>query len=141
MQLTGVHAGQLLSLSFSPDNRLLASSSSEGRICIWDLAGQKAKWVQNLGTPVWAVAFDPNGEILASGSVDRSVRLWDLDGERIGRYSADGPIRGLCFIRPDGKWLASACSDGTVRLWPIHREDFESLLERAKVELTNSVSV
>jgi WD40 repeat protein len=131
-QLTGVHDGQVLSLSFSPDGRFLASSSSEGRICVWDFAEKKHRWL-DLDAPIWSVCFSPNGKLLASGSVDRSVRLWNPEGESLGTYRAEGPIRGLAFSR-DGRWLAASCSDATVRLWPTSVENFESLVIRAKSE-------
>lgn len=41
MQLVGPHEGQILSMSFSRDGSHLASCSSEGRICIWDLEAQR----------------------------------------------------------------------------------------------------
>jgi WD40 repeat protein len=130
-ELRGIHEGQVLSLSFSPSGHLLASASSEGRICVWDFVERTPLWFHDLNAPIWAIGFSPIGEILASGSVDRSVCSWNLDGEKLDVYPAEGPIRGLGFSR-DGKWLAGASSDGTIRLWPTWKEDFESLLARAK---------
>jgi WD40 repeat protein len=130
-ELTGVHSGQVLSLSFNSDkrSRFLASSSSEGRICVWDLATEEHKLL-DLHAPVWSVVFSPDGRFLASGSVNRSVYLWGIDWERLGAYHADGPIRGLAFSR-DSKLLAASCSDGTVRLWSVINETFETLLSKA----------
>jgi WD40 repeat protein len=131
MQLDGVHLGQVLSMSFSPDGKYLVSASSEGRICVWDLPTQAKLRVRELEAPIWAVIFNRTGEMVASGSVDRSVCLWNLGLERLGAHSAEGPIRGLAFNRT-GDWLAGSCSDGTVRLWPVGRDDFATLLARAK---------
>ena len=133
-ELTGVHSGQVLSLSFNSDERFryLASSSSEGRICVWDLATEEHRLL-DLHAPVWSVVFSPDGRFLASGSVNRSVYLWDIAWERLGAYHADGPIRGLAFSR-DSKLLAASCSDGTVRLWPVINETFETLLAKARCE-------
>jgi WD40 repeat protein len=133
MHLRGVHSGQVLSLSFGPDGKYLASGSSEGRVCIWDLSARSALRVRDLEAPIWSVTFNHRGETLATGSVDRSAGLWNLALERLGWHSAGGPIRGLAFSRRDD-WLAGSCSDGTVRLWPIGKDDFATLITRAKSE-------
>ena len=135
-----VHQGQVLGLGFSADGRWLASSSSEGRIVVWDLDSGEAEPIAKLRAPVWSVCFSPGGELLASGSVDRSVRLWHFDGGKVREtfpplYSR-GPIRGISFERPTGDALAAACSDGTVRLWPTRCDgNLDDLLEQARTKL------
>jgi WD40 repeat protein len=129
--LTGKHRGQVLSLSFSSKGGFLASSSSEGRICIWDFNQKTLVWSESLEAPIWSVTFSPKGDLFASGSVNRWVCLWNLEGKKVREYRAASPVRGLAFSR-DGKWLAASCSNGTVRLWPTVDETFESLLIRAK---------
>jgi WD40 repeat protein len=133
MELRGVHSGQVLSLSFSPNENYLVSSSSEGRFCVWDLPTGRSLRFRDLDAPIWSVRFSRTGEILASGSVDRSVCLWNLNLERLSGHSAEGPVRGLTFNR-NGDWLAASCSDGTVRLWPVGKDDFKRLLDRAKAD-------
>jgi WD40 repeat protein len=138
--LRGDYSGQVLSLSFSFSSRgrFLASSSSGGRICIWDFNQKTLEWSEGLDAPIWSVTFNPNGDLLASGSVNRWVCLWNLDGKKVREYRAASPVRGLTFSR-DGKWLAASCSDGTVRMWPMSDETFESLLMRAKGEWNNAL--
>ena len=77
------HQHYVLSLVFSPDSQMLASSGVDGGIKIWS-AGS---W-QHLGTigghdnSVNAIAISPDGRLLASGSSDATVRLWSFpDGD------------------------------------------------------------
>jgi len=79
------HQGNVNSLAFSPDSKLLAvgSGAIDGPVWLWDLAGarpeQKAA-LRGHNAPVDALAFSPDGTLLVSGGDDRTVRLWDMTG-------------------------------------------------------------
>jgi len=129
-QLGSDHYGQITSVAFSPDGKILASGSCgkfvsgtvgiQGEIILWDLATS-----QPIGQPllvhagyVNSLAFSPDGKTLASGSDDQAVILWDISdvfGNNMApRRSIIGQslsitgssIRGMVF-NPDGKILAS----------------------------------
>jgi len=77
------------SLAFSPDGKLLASTSvnlkdyKRGKISVWDLTtGHKLTEVSDPDGLVYDVVFSPDGKLLASGGGD-TVKLWTI--------SRDGP--------------------------------------------------
>jgi WD40 repeat protein len=76
------HTAAVWSLAFSPNGRLLATTSAESDVRVWDLktgeqlAALKGHKVRALG--VHSVAFSPDSRTLASGSDDDTVRLWDV---------------------------------------------------------------
>ncbi|MGH8902826.1 MAG: trypsin-like peptidase domain-containing protein [Egibacteraceae bacterium] len=121
-QLTG-HTEQVRGVTFSPDGRLLATTSFDRTVRLWDVASR-----QPLGEPLtghtdrlMAVAFSPDGRLLATTSFDRTVRLWDVAsrqplGEPLTGHSNE--VYGVAFS-PDGKLLATASGDRTVRLWDV----------------------
>jgi serine/threonine protein kinase len=121
-------ATELHSLTFSADNRKLASGSGglDGSIRIWDLcqsAPQVERTLVGHGAPVESIAFSPDSGLLASGSSDKTVRLWDLSetgrtqpGERAVFKGHADTVKSVGFS-PDGKTVVSGSQDGTVRLW------------------------
>ncbi|OJJ52055.1 hypothetical protein ASPSYDRAFT_63044 [Aspergillus sydowii CBS 593.65] len=84
------HSGWVQSVAFSPDSRLLASSS---------------------------LAFSPDGWLLASGSRDQTVRLWDTatGGLQQSLEGHSGWVQSVAFS-PNGQLLASSSVNQTVQL-------------------------
>ena len=103
--------GVVVSVSFSPDSRLLAGSSSlEGAILLWDVTtGDLLGQMQGHVGGAEVVTFSPDGTLLASGGHDGTVRLWDVAAQRqIGsRQFHDDWVTALAF-HPDGTRLATA---------------------------------
>ncbi len=114
--------GSILSVAFSPDGQLLASSDAEGEICLWQVADGKQLMTckEDQNHWVWSVAFSPDNQILASSSEDKVVRLWDVNtGECLQElYGHTNWVYTVSFS-PDGKQLASSSEDLTIKLWNI----------------------
>jgi WD40 repeat protein/tRNA A-37 threonylcarbamoyl transferase component Bud32 len=116
---------RMLALAFSPDGKLLATSSMDSTIRLWSLSGPKPKeWRRLTGhrQPVHALAFAPDGQTLCSASSDQTIRLWKVEEGQQPRVLGDQSASTLA-ISPDGKTLATGGHDtanhGTIRLWEI----------------------
>ncbi len=113
--------GGVLSATFSPDGKLLATST-DNEICLWEVANIKQTITCN-GHTAWvqSLAFSPDGQILASGSNDQTIRLWNLDtGQCLKTLRGHASwVQSLAFS-PNGQILASGSNDQTVKLWNVH---------------------
>lgn len=72
------HTDWLSSVHFNPEGTLLATSSGDGSVKVWDL--KKTSCIQTLSDhqqPVWGVSWHWAGTVLASASMDHTIKLWD----------------------------------------------------------------
>ncbi len=122
------HTDRVYGISYSPDGRLLASSSRDGSIKIWDATGTTREalhtFIVNSDPAAYGAgntAFSPDGRILAGVSGQGEIILWDASTwQEIRRNSNahEGRIWGLAFS-PDGTMLLTGSSDGQVKLWNV----------------------
>jgi WD40 repeat protein len=120
LQRTFSHAGIGRQIAFSPDSRVLATSSADGSITLRRVADGVTLRTITHPNGATSIAFTRDGATLISAGYDATVRLW--------RVSDGAPVRTLTGHRktvwtvsasPDGQTMASAGEDSTVRLWRI----------------------
>ncbi|MUG98244.1 ABC transporter substrate-binding protein [Scytonema sp. UIC 10036] len=114
------HKNTIRNLAFSPNGQIVASTSVDTTIKLWNLKGETLNTLAGYNNIVNSVSFSPNGQMLVSGSYDRSIKLWSITGklldDRTQAHTAE--VYSVSFS-PDGKILASSSWDGTIKLWSI----------------------
>jgi hypothetical protein len=89
----------ITALAFSQDGRMLASSSSNHAIYLWETAsGKECARFQGHGigatstsVGVTSLSFTADGRRLASGSEDSTILIWDVTGRLQGERGASAP--------------------------------------------------
>jgi len=118
---TGEHTGYVSSAVFSPDERLLLSGGTGGKIILWDAAtGKKVRDFVGHSKGVFRVVFAPDGRSIASGGMDATIRLWDVaSGQQISTFTGHAAaVRALAYA-PDGRYILSGSWDKTIKLWEV----------------------
>jgi WD40 repeat protein len=113
-------SGKVLALSFSPDDRILASAAGSD-INLFDThTGILIKKLTKHDAAVNAINFSPNGRLLASGSDDRTAIIWDTESGKSKHIlkGHDQTVRAVRFS-PDGSLLASGSGNASVVLWDV----------------------
>ena len=111
------HNGDVLDLSWSPDQKYLASCSVDNSIIIWNAKNlpQKFTIISGHRGLVKGLAWDPVGKYIASQSDDKSVRVWrttDWKEEKqitqpFKKCGGTTHVLRLSWS-PDGKYIVSA---------------------------------
>ncbi len=115
------HSSVVWSVTISPDSQILASTSEDKTIKLWQLStGQELRTLKGHSYWVRTLAMTPNGQILASGSDDTMIKLWQLStGQELRTLKGHSRWVRSVAITPDGQMLASGSNDETIKLWQL----------------------
>lgn len=123
------HTGDISSLAFSPNRKILASGSNDATIRVWDVSDPRhpipaSQPLQGHTGTVSSLAFSPDGQVLVSGSADQTVILWDMSDARqpapLGEPLAEHTAEVNCLVfSPDGGLLASGGAENIILLWDV----------------------
>ncbi len=118
------HTDQVTSLRYSSNGQLIASTSKDSTVRVWDSRnGDLLNTFRGHYRPANNVLFTSRSKRLVSGgagSLDKRLLLWDvLTGDLLGSFQGHDQNVIPLAIFPDGKSLVSGSFDTTVRLWDI----------------------
>ena len=115
--------GVVTDVAVSRDGKVLAGSSTDGTIVVFDMAtGRKLRALTGHTQPVSDIALSPDGRTLVSGSNDKSVVVWDVVTGRVLRSfkNLEAEVNAVA-LSPDGRLAAAGVGDGAgkqnVKVW------------------------
>lgn len=120
------HTDAITSISFSPDERTVATASQDGTVQLWNRNGKLGAILKGHNGSVTSVNFSPHGQRIVTTGEDKTARLWQLDGTLIKTMPHPTSVTSAAF-NSNGQMIAMAGADGKVRLWKIDGSLFQTL--------------
>jgi WD40 repeat protein len=127
------HQQVVVSLSFSPDGKTLASTGGEKVIRLWDVAtGREAVPQRGHRSAIRALAVSPADGTVFTGGYDGTIRRWDpASGRELGIIATYADPADTWALAPDGTTLVLASpSRIKLALWSVAERREIRLLER-----------
>ena len=111
------HAKSATGVALTPDNRHIATSSTDKSVRVWDITTGKETWTfKGHSEGVLGVHITYDGAKVVSYSRDKTVRIWDMStGEMLHTLQHSDAVTGV-VLSPDGVFIV-ACSGSTLRGW------------------------
>jgi len=118
------HSDNITAISFNQNSTLLATSSYDNTIKIWDIQDCDiftTQIAELVGHENWVegISFSPNGETIASIGWDKTIGLWDWQSENMIMKLGSNEMPTSIGISPDGERLAVGDQEGNLTIWDI----------------------
>ncbi|KAK1242373.1 hypothetical protein MKX07_000359 [Trichoderma sp. CBMAI-0711] len=122
------HAGDVWTVAWEPDGKLLASGSADGTLKIWDSTTNACNFTLPHAAGVMCVSWSPDGTKLASASADGTLRLWVAEtGECLATLKASNYDMPTLAWSPDGTRILTGSVDHTMRVWDILTGEYKGI--------------
>jgi WD40 repeat protein len=121
------HSGTVSSTVFSPDDKLIATGSSDGAVRLWDISKKTVEILDGHSDEIASVVFSPDGTKMAASSWDCTTRIWDLDTKEI-QVLEDHPSWNLgAVFSPDSKNVAVTSFGDSIRVFNLKNKRIKIL--------------
>jgi WD40 repeat protein len=93
------HTEAITDCSFSPNGKLVVTSSFDETACIWNAeTGQLLHQLKGHKGKVRSAAFSANGNLVLTSSDDLTVRIWDaISGDSLFLFNTNNRLKSNCF--------------------------------------------
>ena len=117
------------SVTFSSDDRYLASSHYNGEVKVWDVLTWEL--LHTIPAGDYDIAFSPDGKMIA-GTGNGYVNLWWVeDGAKVAQLPGPTDWMHPVDFSHDGGLLAVGAEDGIIRIWRIDTSPVDGRAEGA----------
>lgn len=132
-----MHGDGVLSATFSPDGKLVATASEDFTAMVWNaVTGQRLIPPAQHQEKVCTAAFSPDGKWFVTASIDKSARVWSSQtGDPL-----TPPLRHLAGLSKaaflaDGRHLYTQDTQGVCRIWnlPLEKRPIADLTALARL--------
>jgi WD40 repeat protein len=144
----GGFAASVVTLSFSPDSKLLAvgggAPTEDGEIKVFEVVSGKVATDIKSGhsDTVFGVCFSPDGKMLATCGADKFVKVWEMPSGKFVK-AFEGHTHHVLDVgwKADGKVLASCGADNVVKVWDLEKGEQLRTINAHNKQITRLVFV
>jgi WD40 repeat protein len=111
------HGDRVWDVVFSPDGRLLATASDDGRARLWTVTGQLVATFPADRSALRSIAFSPDGRLLTTASQDGTVKFWQWQHPLHQMLTAHQSSIDRVVWWTDGSGFVTGSRDRTVKIW------------------------
>ena len=127
--ITRMHDKEITEIAIHPQNHIFASSSYDGKICIFSL--HKGEFIREIqfDVPIHALRFSPCGRYLAAAAGGGLIKVFTIDGDEINllfEFSLEKDCAWLSFS-PCGNFLAVSADEGILVVANIEEQQIVKL--------------
>lgn len=121
-QAISIGVGEVWSVAFSPDGRMLAVAGAEGMVGVFDAETHELlRRLEGHTGLVRGVAFSPDGSRLATAGFDHTLRVFDAQSGATLKVLQDSAPAFYPSFLPGADQLVSASEEPGVRVWDLAR--------------------
>ena len=128
------HSKDVTSCSFSPNSKVLASSSGDKSVRLWNVEdGTELSISPLLGHSygVNSCRFSPFGTLLATASTDGNVHLWDVNtGSVVAVLQGHKSGVRVCRFSPNSRFLVTGSADESFCIWEVSSKKLVRCVEK-----------
>jgi WD40 repeat protein len=113
------HTGQVISVAWSPEESVFASSGDDRTLRLWDATTYMPIAVSQMDFMISELAWSPNGRYLLSGEADSRLCLFNgQTGALLRCWESENGAHGVAWS-PDGRYIISGGARGVVTVWGV----------------------
>jgi WD40 repeat protein len=126
------HRGHVVAESFSPNGRLLVTSSADGSAAVWSVQnGNRLLLLVGSTGVAEDASFSPDAKEIAVAFGDRLARIFSSDdGRLLAPLAGHTDAVTSVHFDPSGQTIVTGSSDGTARLWSVNAGDQLAVIDR-----------
>lgn len=101
----------------SPNEKVIATVSNEGKPMIWDNEGRLIKKLEIHKGPVYDISISSDSKNILTASHDQTAALWTIEGDLIQLFKGHEQPLITAQFSPNGQYILTASVDAKSIVW------------------------